>query len=117
MIPLHTTTITVRRLAGAPVPASQSDPYEEPAQGYSVTAAGVRAVLSVPSAVTTRDGGSREETTWRLSCDLAEVAYLDRITDESTGEEYEVVWARERAGERGDLAHVEGVVRQVRGQV
>ncbi len=95
---LTTTTVTVTRIA-------TGDPYEDATT--STPYAGLRAHVSAPSGADAAVGGDSEVVT--------AVAYLpdgttiertDRITDDSTGETYAVVWSRKREGVGLDHVHV-----------
>lgn len=91
-IPLNTTTITVRR--------SNQDGTLDAIDGvtYTTLKSGIRAVISSPSGAETNAGGSSEDTTASLACDVTDIRHTDRILDETTGETWEVSWARLRAG-------------------
>lgn len=109
-IPLHTTTITVLRVATDP----GRDPYDalpEPA----VVAAGVRAHLSSPSGRERTAGGSQEVVEFRLACDPVDLRHTDQVRDETTGLVYEVVWTRER--QALGLDHTQAGLKQVTGVV
>jgi hypothetical protein len=91
MIPLATTTVTVTR--------SGSTAYDD---GYdtlpapTIVAAGVRAHLSAPSGREAVDGGSAQTVQWRLTCDPVDLHHADTVTDDSTGDVWDVVWAQTR---------------------
>lgn len=93
MIPLATTTITVTR----PGSTAYQDGYT-PAPAPTPVAAGVRAHLSAPSGAEAVQGGSAETVQWRLTCDPVDLHHADTIVDDSTGDTFEVVWARSRPG-------------------
>lgn len=92
MIPLFTTTISILR--------SDQDGATDDYDGvsYSTLTSGVRAVIGAPGGTETVLGGSSEDVGWRLNCDPTSIRHDDRVLDESTGETFEVVWARRRIG-------------------
>lgn len=116
MIPFATTTIAVLRVPDIP----GSDPEDEQ-PAAEVVASGIRAHISTSHGREEVQGASTQEVVeFRVTCDPAEIRKDDRVRDESTGEVYEVVWARERRGPSlgvGGLDHMEGGLRQVRGAV
>lgn len=92
MIPLHTTTIAVSAAAEA-----------EPGEGRTLTpvAAGVRAAIVSPSGVERyAPGGGTSTITHGLDCDPCPelVDHTNVVTDEATGEEFEVRWVVHRTG-------------------
>ena len=93
MIPLATTTITVRRVTA-----------DDTRDGYDVrpapedVATGVRAHLSSPSAREERAGGSRQTTVARLLCDPVELLHTDTVVDDTTGVEYAVTGVETHVG-------------------
>lgn len=93
MIPLATTTITVKRVAET-----------EPGEGRTTTtlARAVRAHIgSMTGTEQLRPGGGRAVVSFRLDCDLlpsGTILHTDQVVDETTGTTYEVAWARERRG-------------------
>ena len=103
MLPLATTTITVRR------PSVADDPYDG-AETVATVAAGVAAHISTPSGREQRQGGSQETVDFRLDCEPVDLRHGDRITDAASGETFEVVWAQPRTGL--GLDHVEAGLRQ-----
>lgn len=112
MIPLATTTITVTRntlLATA-------DPYDPVTASPETVASAVRAHLSAPGGFETQRGQSaQEDVAWRLSCDPCDLTNDCTVTDDNTGDTYEVEWARIRLGL--GLDHVAAALRQVAGVV
>lgn len=105
-LPINTTTIRVLR------PDPTDEPYEEKGVGTTV-ASGVRAHISTTRGDEEPSGGDQEVVFFRLSCDPVDIHHADRIEDESTGEAYDVQWARLRRGL--GLDHVEAGLRQVEG--
>lgn len=85
-IPLATTTITVRR------PASDVDPYES--ESLTTITTGVRARIGMPSGSDRRAGGDQEIVDAVLWCDTTDLQHQDVITDDQTGDHYEVRWIR-----------------------
>lgn len=111
MIPIATTTITVKRSA---VDAA-ADPYDAPA-APAVVATGVRAHISAPAGTETVAGTAAQEVVrFRLDCDPVDVNNRDTVVDDVTGDVYEVVWARARHGL--GLDHVEAELLEVTGVV
>lgn len=93
MIPLATTTVTVKRVAET-----------EPGEGRTTTtlARNVRAHIgSLSGSEQLRPGGGRSVTGYRLDCDLLPTGTLlhtDQVVDDTTGTTYEVTWAAEHRG-------------------
>lgn len=93
MIPLATTTITVRR-----VPADDArDGYDSSSAAEDV-ATGVRAHLAGPSGREERAGGSRQTSTARLLCDPVDLLHTDTVLDETTGTEWAVTGVASHVG-------------------
>lgn len=93
MIPLSTTTITIRR-----IPQNvELDPYDAP-PAPAVVAAGVRAHISTPSGREKRAGGSQTNTTRHLDADPCDLKHTDTVTDDVTGVLYTVSWAKPSYG-------------------
>lgn len=91
MIPLATTTVTVRRGSGT------GDPYE--ADTATVVASRLPAHVSGPGGSADDVGGAQEVVDARLLMDITPcLTRIDRVTDEQTGRTYEVVWSRVRQG-------------------
>lgn len=90
MIALATTTITVET-------ATENEPGES--RTWSLLAAGVRAQIGSPSGTEdTSPGGARTTLTTHLECDVVPgLTHLCRVTDEATGEVWEVQWVKQRA--------------------
>lgn len=105
-LPINTTTIRVLRSNPA------DEPYEDAGPG-TIVAVGVRAHISTSRGDEEPSGGDQEVVHFRLSCDPVDLHHSDRIEDESTGEAYDVQWARLRRGL--GLDHVEAGLRQVEG--
>lgn len=105
MIPLATTSITVKQ------PASGGDPYEQASTSTVVT--GVRAHIGSARGREHIVGGSKETLDASLSCDPCDITHTCFVIDEATGETFEVVWAQRRRGLGID--HVEGGLRRVKG--
>jgi hypothetical protein len=109
-IPLATTTISIRRPGGG----GSGDDYDPPVAATTV-GAGVRAVIRSPGGSEVVTNGDRETVTWALDADPCDLTYADVVVDDATGDRYDVLWARERAGPGGALAHVVAALRQTRG--
>lgn len=104
MIPLATTTITVRRPSGG-------DPTDAPS--FDRVARGVRAVISAPSGSQNVVGGNQEVVDAALSCDPTAIERTDLIEDDTTGDTYAIVWARQRVAL--GLDHTTAGLRKVTG--
>ena len=90
-VPLATTTITIRR------PDGTDDPYETPAS--ALIARGVRAHIGSPSGSEKIVGGAKEVVDAVVRLDPTPcLTHRDRLTDEGTGECWEVTWVRQRQG-------------------
>lgn len=106
MIPLPTRKVTFHRAAGG------GDPYEDAV--VSTVASGVRAHIGAPSGNETQVGGSQERVDAVLLCDLVSgVDHYCTVTDDATGEAWEVVWVRPRRGL--GLDHLQAGVQAVAG--
>lgn len=111
-IPVATTTIRVER-----VPSDgDRDPYDA-APAAATVASGVRAHISTGRGSEDRAGSDRSIVQFRLSCDLftGGLLHTDTVTDERSGEVYEVRWSvsRDVAG----LAHFQAGMDQISGVV
>lgn len=110
MIPIATTTVTVLRPAAL---GADEDPYDEALVEPAEVAAGVRANIAIAAGREDTTGrAAREAVTFRLRCDPADIANRDLIVDDTTGEQYAVVWARQRVTGLG-LDHVVADLEQV----
>lgn len=87
MIPLATTTITVRRRATD----EETDPYDAPAEP-AVVVSGVRARIGRPSLREQVAGGTQSVAGLHVWCDPFDGALLasDQIVDDVTGDVYEL---------------------------
>lgn len=91
VIPLSTTTVTVER------PGVGTDPYETVV--LSEVASGVAGHISAPSGSDLHVGGDQENVSAVLLAECCvDVRHPDLVTDDSTGNQYEVVWVRRRIG-------------------
>src|SRR5688500_14340017 len=109
MLPLATTTITVKR-----VPAdTDRDAYDEkPAE---ITAhSGIPAHFSSPSGREIMRGGSQEVIDRHLDCEIIDLKHTDHVIDEQTDERYQIVWAHKRMGL--GLDRIEAGVKRVEGR-
>lgn len=111
-IPVATTTIKVER---TPVDGTL-DPYD-PQPEPDVIASGVRAHISTARGSEDRAGSDRSIVNFRLSCDQFDAGLLhtDTVTDEQSGEVYEVRWAVAR--NVTGLAHFQAGMDQISGVV
>lgn len=92
MIPLASTTVTVSR-------SDQDgtvDSYDTVT--YTPRPQHVRAVIGRPGGGETTTGGSSEQATATLDCDPCDLRHDDRVTDDTTGDVWEVTWVRRRVG-------------------
>lgn len=109
-LPLATTTISVQRVTAD---LSTVDPYEVTAAPETV-ASGVRAHIGDPSGSELVAGAAaQQDISARLDCDPIDLHNTDVVVDDLTGETYEVVWTRARAG--FGLDHTVAGLRQVTG--
>lgn len=106
-IPLATTTITVSR------PSTSSDDYYDVRTAGTVVALNVRAHISEPSGIEGLIGGRTEQTRFPFNSDICDVGGNDLVTDDVTGDIYEVIWVRKRLGLGVD--HMTGQLRIVTG--
>lgn len=91
VIPLSTTTVTVSR------PVQGVDSYETAV--LTQVASGVAGHISAPSGADLHVGGDQENVSAVLLAECcADVRHPDLVTDDLTGETYEVVWVRKRIG-------------------
>lgn len=90
MIPVFTTTVTVRR------PDPDADPYE--GRTAPVVQTGVPAHIGSPSGAELAIGGQQSRVTDVLLTDPADIRHTDHILDETTGDEYRIEWVRQRQG-------------------
>lgn len=105
-LPLTTTTVTIEFLP------EDADPYED--QVWTVSASGVPAVISGSSGSGIDVGGAQETLSATLFTDEAvEMRKAARITDETTSEQWRVLWTRKRY-ELG-LGHIVSGLEMVRG--
>jgi hypothetical protein len=109
-VPLHTTTVSVRRVAADPT----RDPYDAP-PAPAVVASSIRAHISSPRGREQTAGGSQEVVEFRLTCDPVDLRHTDQVQDEQTSALYEVTWARTREGLGID--QMQAGLRQVTGVV
>lgn len=109
MIPVATTSITVLRPPAV-------DLYAEPYSGTGTAtmqqiATGVPAVIERPRGTIQLAGGEQTITELRLLCDPVDLQRLDRVTDESTGTVYRILWLLVYPGD-----HIEAGLRDVEGE-
>lgn len=111
-VPLATTTVTISRIAADP----DRDPYDAPPDPTDV-ASGVRAHISTATGTEAVAGGSQEVVNFRMSCDPFDggLLHTDTVSDDTSGEVYDVVWAVARFGV--GLDHFQAGLRQVSGVV
>jgi hypothetical protein len=105
MIPLATTTITVRR------PVAGQDPYEAPVPPPVM--AGIPAHIGSPSGIDVRIGGDQQVVTDRLDCAIVDLRHGDTVHDDGNDVTYSVVWVRRRYGL--GLDHMEAGLVQTEG--
>lgn len=88
-LPVATTRITISR-------PGVGDAMDAPALEEITN--GIPAVIGSPSGTETVTNGSSEQVTARLDCDVCDLRHGDQVTDESTGERWQVSWVRRRIG-------------------
>lgn len=92
MIPLHTTSITVRR--------SDQDGTRDAFDGVTFDdyRTGIRAVIGSVSGTETATSGESTTVTARLDCDPVDLRHDDLVVDETTGLTWAVTFAAQRTG-------------------
>lgn len=108
MIPLNTTTITIKRVASD----GTVDGYDTQPAATDI-ASGVRANIGAPSGSQNIIAGDRTKVTFRLDADPTDLQADDQVFDDTTGDEYRCVWARQRHGL--GLDHTVAALEQVEG--
>lgn len=95
MIPLATDRITITRIAEDP----NLDSYDAP-HTYAPYVEHVRATIAPMERGVSEMflGGQKERIALRLTCDPVDLLYTDVVLDESSGDRYNVAWARQRVG-------------------
>ena len=119
-IALATTKITVKR--SDQIDVSDSDPWERSSEAAAldpplILATGVRAALNVtPFFRSAREEapGETETVEALLTCDPTDISFHDLVEDETTGQEWDVVWVFHQAGIAG-MGHVQAKLRAVTG--
>jgi hypothetical protein len=106
VIPLMTTTISVRR------PDRTGDKYD-PQSPPVLLATGIRAGITNDTGTTVLVGGTRTEYTKVLNCDPTDIKPGDIVQDDNTGDNYRVNWATLRQGL--GLDHINGRLRLIEG--
>ena len=105
-IPLATTTITVSRVAADP----ERDPADEQPAATPV-ASGIRAHLSGLTGA--ENFPTQEVISRKLICDPTDLEHGDTVHDDTTGLDYQVVYAEQRVGLQMD--HTEAGLKKVTG--
>ena len=109
MIPISSTTITVRRY---PIDIER-DSYDA-LPPWETIATGVRAHISSPAGTEIVLGGTQSDVVFSLACDPVDLQHIDQVVDDATGTVYSVIWAAPRVGL--GLEHVAAGLRQVLGE-
>lgn len=109
MIPISSTTITVRRY---PIDVTRDSSDALPP--WETIASGVRAHISSPAGTEIVLGGTQSDMTFSLACDPVDLRHIDQVVDEPTGTVYEVIWSAARTGL--GLDHMAAGLRQVVGE-
>jgi hypothetical protein len=91
VLPLATTTIDITRVAHD----ATRDGYD-PRPNPTTVARNVRAVIGSPSGRQNISAGDRTVVTWSLRADPCDLTADDTVTDNTTGDTYRVIWARQR---------------------
>lgn len=112
MIPVATTTVTVKRVPSDP----DRDPYD-PQPDPVVVVSGVRAHITTARGSEDRGGSDRSHVHFRMSCDqyAGGLLHTDTVEDEQSGEVYEVKWAVARTAL--GLDHIQAGMDQISGVV
>ena len=113
MIPLATSAITVARRTGLAANTDPADPADYSSPEFTTVSTGVRAVLSAPTANPNLIAGDRITYSSRLICDPTDLQANDVVTDDVTGTEWVVLWARPITAV--GLDHTEAQLRMVTG--
>ena len=116
MIPINTTTISVKgRRPQVPIDPD-ADGYDPPPTPPVILASGVRATISLPSFKRDAEQAGQIDQ-YALRCDPIEVGITryDTIIDESTDVEYSVESVGPSLIEQFGLAHIVAYVKIVRG--
>lgn len=118
MITVATTTIKVEHSDQAidDIQDPWGEGYDTPSDipdVWNVVAEGVRAVIDAPTG-TEGGPGDTEVINFTLKCDPVILTFRDRVTDETSGQMYSVVWAVAQAGIFG-LSHVTAGLRTIKG--
>jgi hypothetical protein len=96
-VPLATTTFTVWRLTTA---SAEGDSTDE--NVYTDVATGIRGCVVYHSGAISKTQGSRERVDGRVMCDITSleppIGRNDYLVDDTTGEEWQVAFARKRVG-------------------
>lgn len=91
-LPFNTTTVTVKR---RPTTGTE-DAFDVP--DYETIRTGLRAVIGSHSGSETDAGGASSTRTAHLVTDPYDMKHGDQVTDETTNETWDVVWAARRNG-------------------
>lgn len=114
-IPLATTTITVKGRRPQADVDPEAEGYDAPLAEPPVVATGVRASITLPRG--TRPAEADEVDAYVLRCDVFE-AGLDRystVVDDSTGQEYVVVWVAPSLPQAFGLEHLKARIQVSKG--
>ncbi len=106
MIPISTTTVTIRGTRPQSDVDPDADGYDAPAPGPADLATGVRASITLP--VGKRSNPTDEIVSYKLRMDLipgVELTRYDLVVDETTGTEYQVQDCAKSLPEQFDLSH------------
>jgi hypothetical protein len=117
-IAIATTRVTVKRPSRPSTEDPYGDGYDEPEDRDDTEATVVanhRATISPAGMTGVSSGGESEVAEFRLTCDPCSMSYLDTVTDETTGQVFDVLWANETPGVAG-LGHVAAGLRTIKGR-
>lgn len=108
VIPISTHLVTVERpVAGSDdVRDPEGEGYDTPtdsAEQWEIVAEHVRAVIAAGGGIETASG---ETVQYTVLADPSPIDHDCRLTDEATGEQYQVAWAVATPGVAGQLASV-----------
>lgn len=120
MIANPTTKITIKR--SDQIDVSDTDPWERstnstPLGPPFILATGVRAALNVTPflrSAASGDPGDTESVEALLTCDPTDLTFHDLVLDETTGQEWDVIWTFHQPGIAG-TSHVQAKLRAVTG--
>lgn len=109
-IPVATTTITVNRV---PLDATRDEWDEDPAPAAVTVVSGVRAVIWGQAGAELQAGATHMTMTARLTADVIDLKHTDTVTDEATGDEWQVTWVAQNGDAFGQQQTRAGLARSL----